>query len=100
MSTSLQKKRKPWRGATGALSILIAAASLPASAESWLDLFNPLNLFKGEKYETKIVPMSRRTISTIKRSPGCNPRITTAPPKNSPNSKSNIPTRNGKEKGF
>src|SRR5580704_18541192 len=56
MSTSLKKTRKPWRGAAGALSILIAAGSVPASAESWLDSFNPFNIFGGEKYETKIVP--------------------------------------------
>jgi outer membrane protein assembly factor BamD len=59
MNTTLRKTRKPRRGSAGALSILLAgsALSLPASAEeSWLDSFNPLNLFKGEKYETKIVP--------------------------------------------
>src|SRR6202048_3769664 len=56
MITSSKKTRKTWRGATGALSFLIGAASLPGSAESWLDSFNPFNLFKGEKYETKIVP--------------------------------------------
>ncbi|HUB63813.1 MAG TPA: outer membrane protein assembly factor BamD [Methylocella sp.] len=32
------------------------AGSLPALADSWLDSINPMNLFKGEKYETKIVP--------------------------------------------
>jgi outer membrane protein assembly factor BamD len=57
MNTAVGKTRKTWQGATGALSILIAAASVPASAEeSWLDSINPLNLFKGEKYQTKIVP--------------------------------------------
>ncbi|HXW69881.1 MAG TPA: outer membrane protein assembly factor BamD [Methylocella sp.] len=28
----------------------------PAFAQSWLDSINPMNLFKGEKYETKITP--------------------------------------------
>jgi len=60
MSTFSKKTRKPWRGAAGGLLIVIAAATappLPALAEdSWLDSINPLKLFKGEKYETKIVP--------------------------------------------
>jgi outer membrane protein assembly factor BamD len=49
------------RGAGGLLSIAIAAvmvasSSLPALADSWWDSLNPLNLFKGEKYETKVEP--------------------------------------------
>jgi outer membrane protein assembly factor BamD len=34
----------------------VAAPSAPVAADSWLDSLNPLNLFKGEKYETKIEP--------------------------------------------
>jgi len=33
------------------------AMSLPVRADgSWLDSINPMNLFKGEKYEPKVVP--------------------------------------------
>src|ERR1700730_5379804 len=58
MSTFSRKTRNPSRKAALGLLIpcAVAAASLPASADSWTDYLNPLNLFKGEKYETKIVP--------------------------------------------
>ena len=59
MNTASRKTRKPWRGAAGGLLILIAAAALrpfrPRPAHGWIRL-NPLKLFSGEKYETKIVP--------------------------------------------
>jgi outer membrane protein assembly factor BamD len=48
------------RAASGLIIRTTAAAavvlSVPASAESWLDSLNPLNLFAGEKYKTKIEP--------------------------------------------
>ncbi len=59
MSTGFKNKRAR-RRAAGGLSILLAAlaaSALPALAEdSWLDSLNPMKLFSGEKYETKIDP--------------------------------------------
>ena len=58
---AFKKTRTPWRKAAGRLLNLSAAVaasmavSLPASAD-WLDALNPMNLLKGEKYETKVVP--------------------------------------------
>jgi outer membrane protein assembly factor BamD len=61
MDNGFKETQKTWRRASGGLSLLfgaaIAAPSLPALAEdSWLDSINPLKIFSGEKYETKIVP--------------------------------------------
>lgn len=62
MNIAFRKMQKPWRRASDRLLIHIAAVvaamamSFSASAQSWLDSINPMNLFKGEKYETKIVP--------------------------------------------
>lgn len=54
------KNKRARRRAAGGLSILLAAlaaSALPALAEdSWLDSLNPMKLFSGEKYETKIDP--------------------------------------------
>ena len=61
MEMAFKKNQKPWRKASGRLlihSVAVAVAmavSLPASAD-WLDSLNPMNLFKGEKYEPKVVP--------------------------------------------
>jgi outer membrane protein assembly factor BamD len=62
MNIAFKKTQKPWRKAADRLLIPSAAVvaamamSLPASADSWLDSINPMNLFKGEKYEPKVVP--------------------------------------------
>jgi outer membrane protein assembly factor BamD len=62
MNIAFRKTRKPWRRASdrllihGAVAVAAMAMSFSASAQSWLDSINPMNLFKGEKYETKIVP--------------------------------------------
>jgi outer membrane protein assembly factor BamD len=61
MNTGFQKTRKTWARAAAGLLILFAAAVLapgpPALADdSWLDSINPLKIFRGDKYETKIVP--------------------------------------------
>ena len=62
MSTSYNKTRNLWRGAAGGLLIRVAVVtaaaslSLPASADLWMDLLNPMNWFAGEKYKTEIVP--------------------------------------------
>jgi outer membrane protein assembly factor BamD len=62
MDIAFKKTQKLWRRAAGRLLIHSAAAaismaaSLPVSAQSWLDSLNPMSLFKGEKYQTKIVP--------------------------------------------
>jgi outer membrane protein assembly factor BamD len=59
MNTAPRKARNARRRAASGLLILIAAAavsSMPASADSWWESLNPLNLFSGEKYKTKIEP--------------------------------------------
>lgn len=62
MDMSFKKTQKSGRKAADRpliRGVALAAAmiiSFPASAQSWLDSINPMNLFKGEKYETKIVP--------------------------------------------
>jgi outer membrane protein assembly factor BamD len=62
MNIAFKKTQKSWRKAADRLLIPSAAVvaamaiSLPASADSWLDSINPMNLFKGEKYEPKVVP--------------------------------------------
>lgn len=98
-----KKTRKPWRGAASALAILIAAAALspPASAEeSWLDSINPLNLFKGEKYEPKVVPdvpaddLYNQALARLQS------KDYDGAAKKFAELKSNIPIRNGKEKRF
>lgn len=59
MSTGFKNKRAR-RRAAGGLSILLAALAAPAlpalAEDSWLDSLNPMKLFSGEKYETKIEP--------------------------------------------
>jgi outer membrane protein assembly factor BamD len=62
MNIAFRKTQKPWRRASdrllihGAVAAMAMSMSFSASAQSWLDSINPMNLFKGEKYETKIVP--------------------------------------------
>jgi outer membrane protein assembly factor BamD len=62
MNIAFKTTQKPWRRAAarlpihGAVVAVAISVSFPASAQSWLDSINPMNLFKGEKYETKIVP--------------------------------------------
>ena len=62
MNIASRNTRNPVRSVANRLLIHAAAAtvvmaiSFPASAQSWLDSINPMNLFKGEKYETKIIP--------------------------------------------
>jgi outer membrane protein assembly factor BamD len=59
-SKTAGKKRQCGRYGALPAAILFAAAiaapSRPACAESWLDSLNPLNLFSGEKYKTKVEP--------------------------------------------
>jgi outer membrane protein assembly factor BamD len=54
----INEAQKPWRRATLRLLILTVAmaTSVPVFAQAWLDAINPMNLFKGEKYEPKVVP--------------------------------------------
>jgi outer membrane protein assembly factor BamD len=62
MSTYLKNNTlKPQRRAAGwrvipVAIVMVAASPLSALADSWLDSLNPFNLFKGEKYETKVEP--------------------------------------------
>lgn len=63
MDIAIKKTQKPSPKASVRLlihSAVIAmsmAMSLPVRADgSWLDWINPINLFKGEKYEPKVVP--------------------------------------------
>jgi outer membrane protein assembly factor BamD len=62
MNIASRNTHKPVWNVANRLLIQAAAAavamaiSFPVSAQSWLDSINPMNLFKGEKYETKIIP--------------------------------------------
>jgi outer membrane protein assembly factor BamD len=62
MNIASGNTHKPARNAANRLLIqavaalaVMAASMVPASAD-WMDSLNPFNLFKGEKYETKIIP--------------------------------------------
>ncbi|MGA7656070.1 MAG: hypothetical protein WCA96_04705, partial [Methylocella sp.] len=63
MDIAIKKTQEPSPKASVRLlihSAVIAmsmAMALPVRADgSWLDSINPMNLFKGEKYEPKVVP--------------------------------------------
>lgn len=62
MMIVLRKMQKlsalPASGLATRVAVVAAAMafSAPASADSWLDSLNPLNLFRGDKYKTEIVP--------------------------------------------
>lgn len=60
MNIASDNARKPPRRVFGLFIVIAAAAvaapSPPALADSWWDSLNPLNVFKGEKYKTKVDP--------------------------------------------
>ncbi|HTV33225.1 MAG TPA: outer membrane protein assembly factor BamD [Methylocella sp.] len=60
MKIAIKKRGWPVRRGKGILFSLwgtaVLAFAAPASAQEWLDSLNPMKLFKGEEYKTKIEP--------------------------------------------